>query len=142
MTTFLVVSALLLQAGSSPSPTIAQPDLAPHEGSWQVEVIDNIKVMPESRVTITIRGAAISGNGPCNTYRGTFTVSDGDRVRVGQLLKTMKACDPARMSEEADFFDLLQSVVGFEVRPTGVLELTTREGKTISSRRTAGSSQQ
>jgi heat shock protein HslJ len=105
-----------------------------------VQVIDNIKVMPDSRVTIVIRGGGISGAAPCNTYRGSVTVTDRE-VRVGQILRTMMACDPARMSEEADFFALLNAVTSYEVRSSDTLILSTRAGKSITARRSPGTLQ-
>ena len=137
--------AALLQASSEQRP-LPLPVPAPYEGEWVVEVIDNIKVLPESRVTMTIRGGSLTGQSSltgmasCNTYRGSFIVTQ-DSVRVSPVLKTMKSCDPPRMSEEADFFKLLQDVSGFDIRKDSLV-LTTRDGKSISARRAAGSSSQ
>lgn len=111
-----------------------QPTPLPHEGEWRVEILDNIKVMPESQVTIRIEGSSIRGSGPCNTYQGAWTIGIDQGVKVGPLLKTMKSCDPPRMSEEGDFFALLGDVVGYEVR-ADMLILRTRNGKTITARR-------
>jgi heat shock protein HslJ len=139
----VITLSLLLQVDAHQTPLRA-PATQPYEGSWVVEVIDNIKVMPDSRVTMTIRrdanagSASVSGAGPCNTYRGSFTV-DADGVRVGQLLKTMKACDAPRMSEEADFFALLNAVVRYEVQKDRLV-LTTRDGKSMTARRAPDSS--
>jgi heat shock protein HslJ len=132
------LSALLLQAPDTP-PRTTPLDAPPYEGEWIVEVIDNIKVMADSRVTMTIRGGSISGAGPCNTYRGTFSVTD-KTVRIGQLLRTMKACDPPRMSEETDFFQLLAAVSDFDARTRNTLVLTTPSGKSITARRAPGPS--
>jgi heat shock protein HslJ len=136
----IALSAFLLQA--TPDQPALPPQLAPqpYEGDWRVGIIDNIRVMPDSRVTMNIRRGGISGSASCNSYRGSFTVTD-DHVKVGQLLKTMKSCDGPRMSEEADFFKLLHDVVGYEVRGKDVLVLTTREGKQVSARRGRGDSQ-
>jgi heat shock protein HslJ len=137
----IALSALLLQASAEqPRVPAPEPADAPYEGDWIVEVIDNIKVMPDSRVTLTIReGVArgvwsISGAASCNTYQGTLRVTDSG-VRIGQLFKTMKYCDPARMSEERDFFLLLPDVVGYEVRGEQTLVLRTQTGKAITARR-------
>jgi heat shock protein HslJ len=135
----IALSVLLLQT-SGAQPRVGPADPPAYEGEWIVEIIDNIKVMPDSRVTMNIRGATITGSGSCNTYRGSFTVT-GETVRVSQLLRTMKACDPPRMSEEADFFLLLADVSGFEVRSRNTLVLTTPGGKSIMARRSAPSVQ-
>ena len=111
-----------------------QPTPSPYEGEWIVETIDNVRVMPESRVTMRIEGRTISGLASCNTYRGSFTVENGV-VRVGEFLKTMKACDPPRMAEESDFTALMREVARYELRPDDRLVLVTDEGKTIVARK-------
>jgi heat shock protein HslJ len=118
---------------------LLQNPAPPYAGEWVVEIIDNIKVMPDSRVTIRFEGQTIAGNAPCNTYRGSFTTHDQDGVKVGQLLKTMKSCDPARMSEETDFFNVLGGASGYEIRGNELLILRTQAGKTITARRTTPS---
>jgi heat shock protein HslJ len=118
---------------------------AAYEGVWIVEVIDNIKVLPESRVTLKLEGgaatgmASLSGSASCNTFRGTLTLNIDGGVKVGQVIKTMKVCDAARMSEETDFFLLLNDVVDYEVR-SDTLMLRTSEGKTITARRSTPTS--
>lgn len=113
---------------------------AAYEGLWTVEIIDNVRVMPESRVTIRLEStassdvAALSGSASCNTYRGSFNAAVESGVKVSGLLKTMKACDQARMSEEADFFALLNAVASYEVRGDTLL-LRTATGKTMTARR-------
>ena len=137
----IALAALLQAAPGHAAASPHQPDPPPYVGEWVVEVIDNIKVMLESRVTIRIEAgstsdvSSISGLAPCNSYRGSFTVGSDSRVRVGQLLKTMKACDPARMSEESDFFAVLNSVVGYDVRADDRLILRSGDGRTITARR-------
>jgi heat shock protein HslJ len=134
----IALSAWLLHADVQPR--VSPSDPPPYEGEWVVEVIDSIKVMADSRVTMNIRAATITGSGSCNTYRGSFTVT-GETVRVSQLLRTMKACDPPRMSEEADFFLLLADISSVDVRNRNTLVLTTPGGKSITARRSAPSVQ-
>ena len=137
---FALAAVLESVSGAAPA-AIHQLDQPPYVGEWVVEVIDNIKVMPHSRVTVKIeRGfpsgvSSISGSASCNTYRGNLTVSADDTIRVGEVLKTMKACDPARMSEEADFFAVLNAVVGYEIGPNDTLILRSRDGRTITASR-------
>ena len=135
----LVLAVLFLQAGANQLPVNKQAEPPPYVGEWIVTVIDNIKVMPDSQVTLTLTTTNVSGLASCNTYRGSFTV-DGETVKVGELLKTMKACDGPRMSQEADFLSLLRNVVRYEIRANGTLVLTTSNGKTIIAARTAGGS--
>jgi heat shock protein HslJ len=50
----------------------------------------------------------------------------------------MKSCDAPRMSEEADFFAVLNAVTSYEVRSRDTLALIARDGKTITARRSNG----
>jgi heat shock protein HslJ len=138
MTAILVLAAVVL-GGQGPAPALPQSELPSPQGEWAVEIIGNIKVMPDSRVTMRIEGQTISGTGPCNSYRGAWTAGVAQGVKVGPLLKTMKTCDRPRMSEEEDFFALLADVIGYEAR-TDRLILRTRTGKTITARRTSPTS--
>ena len=121
--------------------TLLQSGPPSYVGQWSVEMVDHIKVMPDSRVTLTIDApaggglASISGSSSCNTYHGTFAVHAENVVRVTGLLKTMKACDPARMSEEADFFAILGQAASYELRGTDTLIVRSADGKTITARR-------
>jgi heat shock protein HslJ len=130
-----VALTLWLQAaGSTPPLTSTQPTPPPYEGEWVVEIIDNIKVMPDSTVTIRIEGQTITGIASCNNYRGSFTATETS-VTVGELLRTMKACDAARLSEENDFLALLREVVRYAVQSRDTLELKTSSRKTIVAKR-------
>lgn len=136
----LALSLFLQAAGATTPPPPAQPAPPPYEGEWVVELIDNIKVMPDSDVTMRIEGAglvgvaSIMGIASCNNYRGSFEVT-GTTVKVGELLRTMKMCDAARLGEENDFLTLLRDVVRFEVQSRDILELKTADRKTIVARR-------
>jgi heat shock protein HslJ len=130
----LALTLLLQVAGVTPPLTSAQPTMPLYQGVWIVEVVDKIKVMPDSRVTMRIEGGTVAGLASCNTYRGSFTVT-GTSIKVGELLRTMKACDPPRLSEENDFLAVLREVVRYEVQSGDTLELKTPDGKTIVATR-------
>jgi heat shock protein HslJ len=132
--TFALTTFLLQAAGAPPPTTPAQLPPPPYEGEWVVETIDNIKVMPDSQVTLRIERQSVSGLASCNTYRGSFTLN-GTTVKVGEFLKTMKTCDSARLNEEDDFLTVLRAVVRYEVHSGDTLELTTADRKTIVAKR-------
>ena len=130
-----VTVLLLLHAAGAHAPVaLMQPTAPPYEGRWIVEVIDGVKVMPDSQVTMRIEGGNIDGIASCNNYRATITVR-GTSVTVGELLRTMKTCDAARLSEENDFLALLPEVVRYEVQSRDILELKASDGKTIVATR-------
>ena len=113
---------------------LLQPRESALEGEWVVEIVDNIKVMPESRVTITFSGTRVLGLASCNSYTGTYRVAD-DSMKFESLLTTMKACDQSRMSQERDFLGVLRAVSQYEIASGGVLTLRTAAGKAITARR-------
>ncbi len=106
------------------------------EGEWVVEIVNNIKVMPESLVTITFGGTGVMGQGSCNSYTGTYRTTAGG-IKFESILTTMRACDDARMSQERDFLGLLREVTSYEIAPGATLLLKTGAGKTITARRRA-----
>ena len=127
----IVLTAMLIQApGAAPASQLE----AALEGEWVVEIVDNIRVMPESAVTVTLRGTRVSGLASCNTYTRIYT-AEGTDVKTDSILTTMKACDEARMSQEREFLSLLRSVVRYELRPKDTLLLINAAGKSISARR-------
>jgi heat shock protein HslJ len=133
--------ALLFQMEAGRPASAAQAGPAPYEGEWVVEVIDKIKVMPDSQVTMKVTRTRISGLASCNTYQGSFTVSEGS-VRVGELLKTMKACDGARMIQENDFLAVLRAVIRYEIGRDDTLRLLTGDGKAIVATRAPSTKRQ
>ena len=111
-----------------------QPTPAPYVGEWTVEVVDNVKVMSDSRITMHLLRSGIRGVAPCNSYQGNITGDEDGGLRVSSLLKTLKACDSVRTAEEQDFFAILREVTSYEVRGE-ILTLRTPVGKAISARR-------
>jgi heat shock protein HslJ len=129
----IVLAALLYQTAGA-STVVLQPEARGLEGDWVVEIIDNIKVMPESTVTITFRGGRLSGLASCNTYSGPYRVA-GSEITTESILTTMKACDAPRMSQERDFLSILRGVVRFELDGKTRIVLTDARGKSITATR-------
>jgi heat shock protein HslJ len=122
--------AVSVQAVPTPPPS----QTPPYEGDWVVEVIDNVKVMPDSRITMQIRGVSLRGIASCNNFQGGVTTEPDGGLRLRATVKTLKACDPARTGEEADFFAILGEVRTYEVRGE-TLMLRTPQGRAITARR-------
>ena len=129
-----MLEVFLLAGMLSQAPGAPQPDAAAIEGEWAVAVVDNIAVMPTAPVTLTFRGARVSGLASCNTYMGTYTVA-GTTIKTESILTTMKACDGPRMSQERDFLALLRNVARYEMLADGTLKLVTADGRALTARR-------
>jgi putative lipoprotein len=113
-----------------------QPREAALEGEWVVEIVDNIKVLPESLVTVTFSGTRVMGQASCNSYTGTYRAT-ADGIKFEGLLTTMRACDDSRMSQEREFLAVLRAVSSYEIDKSGTLLLRTSAGKAITARRRA-----
>ena len=50
----------------------------------------------------------LGGSGGCNRYFASYTLT-GDRLRVGPMGSTRMMCSPARMAQEARFFQALSA---------------------------------
>jgi heat shock protein HslJ len=132
----LLLVGLVLQAGTPPpAPAVEQADNAALQGEWNVEIIHNIKVMPDSRVTLSFQGNRVAGLASSNTYQGNAAVT-GTALKVSGILATMKYCDAPRMSQEKDFLDLLRTATRYELRPDGALVIFNAAGKSMTARRT------
>jgi heat shock protein HslJ len=129
MLEILAVVSVLAQAPAPPPATEGAI-----EGEWRIEILDNIRIMPDAAVTIAFRGGRVSGFASCNTFQGEFTARNG-ALTTSNLLTTMKACDGARMSQERDFLALLRAATKYERRNDDTLLLTTPSGKSIRASR-------
>ena len=78
--------------------------------SWQVTEINGAPVLPNSFVTMDFTENMISGNGSCNSYFGSYTLS-GDSMTIEGVVATAMACvDQAPMTQEQKFTAALEKV--------------------------------
>lgn len=109
----------------------AQPP-ATVEGPWNVTMVNNGTGAVQS--TPTGIGAAMSflpdgtiqGFGGCNNFSGGYSVT-ADRISIGPLMASMKACDVATNSFESQFLTALQNSAKWSVT-TGTLDLRDANG--------------
>ena len=69
----------------------------------------------------------MSGNAGCNDYTGSYTV-DGEKLTIGPLAATKKACGPAESAVETAFLTAMGKVATYAVSGDS-LELKTAEAK-------------
>ncbi len=74
-----------------------------------------------------VRRRTLSGNAGCNDYTGSYTV-DGEKLTIGPLAATKKACGPAETAVETAFMAVMGNVATYSVSG-GSLELKTAEAK-------------
>lgn len=104
-------------------------------GTWDVTSFYTGSAVssPTAGTTLTVKFGAkqVSGDGGCNTFSGSFTVSGTDAITIGPLASTLKACaDPALDTQEQQYLAALQLAKTYRV--TGNTLTLFREGETIA----------
>lgn len=67
----------------------------------------------KDEVTLTIReGGKLGGRSGCNVYGGSYSNTDG-KLKIGDLISTMMACDEPTMQFEQTFFKTLEGAAEF-----------------------------
>jgi putative lipoprotein len=80
---------------------------------------------------LQFRDGRLSGYSGCNRYMGTYE-QDGNKLTLGPLASTKKACAPARMEKERAWFAMLEQVRAFEATHL-VLKLKGAGGRVIAT---------
>lgn len=100
-------------------------------GSWVMSSYNNGRggfqsALADVKVTaVFAEDGTLSGNAGCNTYSGSYTV-DGDKIDIGPLLSTMKACADDIMAQEAAFLKALEASTVFAIQAN---EMVLRDDK-------------
>jgi heat shock protein HslJ len=148
LTAVSVAAALVLAACSTSTGSSAKPSssaagspgaagspamTATLEGTtWQltgyVGPAGNLLPVPAAvSASATFSAGTVSGNAGCNEYSGSYTV-DGDKLTIGQVAATKKACGPAETALETAYLAALGKVATYSIDGES-LELKTTEGK-------------
>lgn len=68
----------------------------------------------EMRMILKKEGNQVSGNGGCNSFRGIYTLLEGNRLSFSQLVSTKMAC--INMEKEATFMEVLQKADNYSIQ--------------------------
>jgi len=82
---------------------------------------------PASSASLTLEfkdDNTVAGNGGCNTFGGSFEVSNGNALQIKNVFSTLMACE--NMDIEAAYFDALGKANAFNVQ-SDQLQLTTSD---------------
>ncbi len=74
----------------------------------------------EPYIMLKIENNRVQGFGGCNLMMGTYTLSEGKRIRFSKMASTMMACP--NLEEEHTFFKILEQVDNYTIKD-GVLML-------------------
>lgn len=87
------------------------------EHDWVLDPADSsLTVQVDDPMTLSVADDVVSGSGPCNRYRGAFSLGDhDDSVRISDIALTRKDCGPSTMQAEDELVAALEAVDTVEV---------------------------
>lgn len=104
----LTIALAFALAGSAPATFAAEPPPAGLGGTWLVEDIGGKGVVDNLQTTLEIRrDGSFGGNAGCNSYFGSLTGADENKVSFGAAGATRMMCVPAVMDQEDKFLKQL-----------------------------------
>jgi len=107
----ITVAAVLAAVAAQPA---AAQQTAP-VGKWLAEDISGGGVVDRLQTTLEIgETGQVSGNGGCNTYRGTaeFSIT---AINFRSLASTKKTCQPSAMEQETKFHAALDEAKAWRI---------------------------
>ena len=108
--------------------------------AWQVTTFAGQTPLADHPITIEFDTEGnIAGNGSCNRFGGACKI-EGEKIEIGPLRSTRRACEPEIMQQEHKFLALLAAVTAWSV-VGDELVLTAPDGE-IKASRTAPQSPQ
>jgi len=134
--TVLVGATLVLVAVLVACAT-AEPDQSPAEGAtlsgteWALTSLIGQALIEDTRITLGFGEGSLEGSAGCNTYGGSYTVTD-DSLRLSDLYWTEMGClEPEGiLDQEMAYLNALNTVASFRV-DAGRLELYDEAGTQI-----------
>jgi heat shock protein HslJ len=80
---------------------------------WRPSFIVASELPGKTRMVVKFNpGGEITGNGGCNHFAGSYTIS-GNAIKIGPLMSTRMGC-PGTIRLEGTFFGVLQAATTFE----------------------------
>jgi heat shock protein HslJ len=97
--------------------------------AWRVTTFAGQTPLADHPITLEFDAESnISGNASCNRFGGTCQI-DGDKIEIGPLRSTRRACEPDVMQQEHKFLALLGAAQTWGITPEGELLLRSPEGE-------------
>ena len=101
---------------------------------WTLSAINQVPLLPGTAITLQFLQGELAGFAGCNTYEGSYTVSDnGDgtySVVTGEISTGRLACPPDIMRQEDDYLTALQQTATASIQEN-MLILTNPAGELI-----------
>ena len=99
--------------------------------SWRLEDLAGAGAIDEAQATLEFpENGRVSGNGSCNQFDGTVTITD-DAIAFGPLATTKMACDESVMNQESRFLAALNEAQRFEFAGSSLYIYTAGQSKPL-----------
>ncbi len=111
---FLAPTCSVPQIDKSTAKALAQ--------DWHGKKIAGKDLLPETNITLRIKGWRVSGTGGCNGYSGEVKRLGLKVVRFGEITSSTKACSSPSgvLQQEKQFLDTLRTVTGYQLSNTSL----------------------
>ena len=108
--------------------------------AWKVTTFAGQTPLADHPITFEFDNEGnIAGDGSCNRFGGSCEIK-GDKIKIGPLRSTRRACEPEIMQQEQKFLALLTAATTWLI-DGDVLILTAPDGEIRASRTAAQSPQ-
>jgi heat shock protein HslJ len=99
---------------------------------WKVTNFNNgrhavVGVLGEPDITMSFKDGQVSGSAGCNQFHGKYS-TDGNKLTLGPLATTRRACEEALMTQEREFLAALASAVTWSI-DGNVLDMHRADGE-------------
>lgn len=123
MRTFIALITLVLATTAcGAGESIANPTAGPGpDGDWVL--VAGINTVANYPITMSIRGAEVSGRAACNSYFASAVVN-GPAFSIGEIGMTSMGCEPAVQEAETAFITMLGLVESFDHAEGGLVLLS------------------
>ena len=123
--TTTAASGATLRFMREPPPQLAGVD-------WKVTSFNNnrhavVGVIGEPSIQMSFKDGQVSGSAGCNRFHGTYA-TEGNKVQLGPLATTRRACEEPLMTQEREFLAALASAVTWSI-DGNVLDMHRADGE-------------
>ena len=123
-----ILFLLPLLALSACATTALGPNIQARE--WRVQDLNGVPVTGGRPLTLRLDGGRVSGHSGCNSFTGSYKISDG-RLEFGPLAGTRMACEPVVMEQETRFLSILGAARSYSRYGNGAVSLIAPDGRAI-----------
>ena len=128
-----ILLPLLLTITTSLAMETNKASVALPGSAWQVTTFAGQTPLADHPITFEFDNEGnIAGDGSCNRFGGSCKI-EGDKIEVGPLRSTRRACEPDIMQQEHKFLALLGTTTAWSIEGAALI-LTSPDGEIRAKR--------